>query len=107
MNYQELLNLEPGDLVKLSSQLFLWSTEDWDGIEERNCIFLKCLGADKHISSSPNPNRTPRNEFKKGKTIGTTGVGLQSNHVNIIQLFSEGSIFAIEACPEFVNKIIS
>jgi len=32
MNYQELFNLEPGSLVKISSELFLWSTRDWDGI---------------------------------------------------------------------------
>lgn len=105
MNYQELFNLEPGALVKLGSEIYIWETREWDGIKERNCIFLKHLGEGKHISCDGDPNRTQSNEFKKGTTIGTTERGMHGVHVHIIQLFADGKIIAIEACPEFVQEI--
>ena len=105
MNYQELFNLEPGALIKLSSEIYIWETRDWDGIQERNGIFLKHLGEGKHISWTGDPDRSPGNEFNKGITIGTTERGIHGIHVHIIQLFTDGNIITIEACPEFIQKI--
>ena len=102
MNYQDLKQLKSGTLIKLKSEIFVWETRDWDGIAERYGIFLKHLGEGKHMSCDYNPDRTPGDEFEKGITIGTTEKGTHGIHIHIIQLFVDGKIVAIEACPEFV-----
>ena len=102
MNYQDLKQLKPGTLIKLSSELFIWETRDWDGIKERLCIFLNHLGEGTHMSRDDNLYRTPGDEFEKGITTGTTECGIHSVHVHIVRLFTNGKVIDIEACPEFV-----
>ena len=106
MTQQELRQLQPGTLIKISSELFLWSTRDWDGAQERSGIFLKYLGENYHIvPQGYTPEGASKIRNKRKESIGTTKLPDINLPVCIIQLFTNGSVITIEADPEFVQEI--
>lgn len=116
MTHQELRQLKSGTLVKVKSQIFLWEEIEWDGIEERNGIFLKYLGENYHIvPQGYTPAGASKIRKERKKSIGTTKLSDINLPVCIIQLFTDsghphpgrtdGNVIVIEADPEFVHEI--
>lgn len=107
MEHQELLDLQPGSLIKINSELFIWELNNWDGIYERNGIFLKHFGATVHVQLRPDPATDAVNRaFYSGRpdcSIGTTRRSIKNMQVIIIQILSDGKIVTLEADPEFVQ----
>ena len=109
MEHQELLQLQPGSLIKISSELFLWDLNNWDGIQERNGIFLKHFGATVHVQLKADPAYEATNRAfysdKPDCSIGTTHRSIKNMQVIIIQILRDSKVETLEADPEFVQEI--
>lgn len=107
MEHQELINLQPGALIKITSELFVWDLNNWDGIQERNGIFLKHFGASLHIQLKPDPaQEAVIRAFYSGRpdnSIGTTRRSIKNTQVIIIQILQDNKVQTLEADPEFVE----
>ena len=103
MEHQELLDLQPGALIKINSELFIWELNNWDGIQERNGIFLKHFGEAVHVQCRPDPANEVKIRAFYSYTAGTTRRSIKNTQVIIIQILRDNKIETLEADPQFVQ----